>query len=60
MFQSQSSDHHQGSITVLCNYYLSACVPRRIPVCGYMLSVRLCIRCTCACGVWLCTVLLSS
>ena len=32
MFRSQSSDHHQGSITVL--------VPRRIPVCGCMLSVH--------------------
>jgi len=31
-------------------------MPRRIPVCGCMLSVRLCIRCTCPCGVWLCTV----
>jgi hypothetical protein len=39
MFRSKSSDYHQGSITVLVQL-LSACVHRRIPVCGCMLSVK--------------------
>jgi hypothetical protein len=30
-------------------------IPRHIPVCGCMLSVRLCVRSTIPCGVWLCT-----
>ena len=82
MFQSQSSDHHQESITVLVQllligvhassysgmwlYVVCACdVPVRV-VSGYVLyttptgtsyaQMRLCIRCTCPFGVWLCTV----
>jgi hypothetical protein len=55
MFRSQSFDHHQGSITVLVQLLLSACALCHIPVCGCMLSVRLCVWCTFPCGVWLCT-----
>jgi len=48
MFRSQSSDHHQGSITVLVQVatYRRAClvVFRCVAVCC------LCIRCTCPCG----------
>ena len=39
----------------LRNYYVSACLPRRIPVCDGMLSVRVYLRYTCQCGVWMCT-----
>ena len=37
----------------LRNYYVSACLLRRIPVCGGMLSVCVYLRCTCRCGVWM-------
>jgi len=39
----------------LRKYYVSACLPRHISVCGGMLSVHLYLRCTCQCGVWMCT-----
>ena len=37
------------------NCYVSACLLRRISVCGGMLSVCVYLRCTCQCGVWMCT-----
>jgi len=39
----------------LRNYHVSACLPCHIPVCGGMLFVRVYLRCTCQCGVWMCT-----
>jgi len=39
----------------LRNYYVSACLPHHISVCGGMSSVLVYLRCTCQWGVWMCT-----
>jgi len=85
MFRSVLRPSSGVSSRTLRNYYVSACLPHRIPVCGGMLSViykylyyslrnmviwdvdcytrRMCglpvrvyLRCTCQCGVWMCNV----
>jgi len=56
MFRSVLRPSSGVNHRALRNYYVSACLLRRIPVCGGMLSVRVYLRCTCQCGVWMCTV----
>jgi len=56
MFRSVLRPSSGVNHRALRNYYVSACLPRRIPVCGGTLSVRVYLRCTCECGVWMCTV----
>jgi len=56
MFRSVLRPSSGVSSCTLRNYYVSACLFRRIPVCGGMLSVCVYLRCSCRCGVWMCTV----
>jgi len=56
MFRSVLRPSSGVNQRALRNYYVSACLPRRVPVCGGMLSVRVYLRCTCQFGVWMCTV----
>ena len=55
MFRSVLRPSSGVSHRTLRNYYVSARLLRRIPVCGGMLSVHVYLRCTCRCGVWMCT-----
>jgi len=55
MFRSVLRPSSGVNHRALRNYYVSACLSRRMPVCGGMLSVRVYLRCTCQCGVWMCT-----
>ena len=55
MFRSVLRPSSGVNQRALRNYYVSACLPSRIPVCGGMLSVRVYLRCTCQCDVWMCT-----
>jgi len=55
MFRSVLRPSSGVNHRALRNYYVSPFLPRCIPVCGGMLSVRVYLRCTCQCGVWMCT-----
>ena len=55
MFRSVLRPSSGVSSRTLRNYYVSACLLRRISVCGGMLSVCVYLRCNCQCGVWMCT-----
>ena len=47
MFRSVLRPSSGVSYRTLRNYYVSACLLPRIPVCGGMLSVCVYLRCTC-------------
>jgi hypothetical protein len=59
MFRSPLYDHPQGSSFVFVLLLHFACLLRPVdcPVCGCMLSICMCVRCTCLWDVWLLSLL---